>query len=148
MSDYELRIYVYGPGTQDPSHWVFGLHKVDADLGTILHVLIIGQDANGTLYQVDRRTGVSLESKSSRGSFQLARFPGLLKGKYEEVIMAEGPPRNGDNCQHWVYEVTLSLEAEELVASGTAQMVHGLIGLSANDVRSKLGERWLPAGRK
>ncbi|KAF2214176.1 hypothetical protein CERZMDRAFT_38615 [Cercospora zeae-maydis SCOH1-5] len=143
MPNYALSIVVYGLGT-DPnhrSHWAFAIHEIGAGVGALLHVSLL--DLQRLIYQFDSRRDVVIRSRSSEGSFVV----GLLRQEQVrqaiEIISGEPAPRDGvERCQDWVLRAVISLEAEEIVAPGTSNMISSLVGKPARVVAQAVGRRW------
>ena len=143
---FELSIAVYGPGTDSRyrSHWGFMIHRVGDNYGELLHTQLL--DLNRLWYQFDERSGVSLISQQCEGRIKVATITDEKRRLAKGVISKEPPPRDGQKrCQDWVFDVMISLEAEEIVEAGWAERVKGMVGKSARDVAAAAGSAWVPA---
>ncbi|KAM0721993.1 hypothetical protein Q7P37_002919 [Cladosporium fusiforme] len=144
MASHILSIVVQGPGTNSDhrSHWSFIIHQPTADCGILLDVQII--DLNKLIYQHDERSGVDIRSKGSEGSFAVATLAQEQKRQALKVIREEPAPKDGvEKCQDWTLRAIISLEAEELVPSGTSAWIETLVGQPATDVARAVGDKWV-----
>lgn len=144
MATYALSIVVYGPGTDanHRSHWAFAIHQNTAESGVLLHVQVI--DLGRLIYQYDERRGVDVRSRSSEGSFAVASLTKEQVQQAVKVIREESAPRDGvERCQDWVLRAIISLEAEEIVPSGTSAWIETLVGQAATTVAQAAGGRWV-----
>jgi len=144
MTSYVLSIVVYGPGTDTNhrSHWAFAIHQETAKSGILLHVQVI--DLNKLIYQYDERNGVDIRSKSSEGSFTVTSLTKEHLQQAVKVIREEPAPRDGvERCQDWILRAIISLEAEEIVPSGTSAWIETLVGQAATAVEHAVGSRWV-----
>ncbi|KAK7532517.1 hypothetical protein IWX49DRAFT_327951 [Phyllosticta citricarpa] len=144
MSAYrQLSIVVYGSG-EDPnhrSHWAFALHKPGSNTGNILHVNLL--DSSKFLHHFEIYRDVGLKSESSEGYFKIAELTPEQSPRAAAIISDEQAPNNGkDKCQEWIVNCIISLEAEEVVPPGTSEWIGDLVGLSAGDLKGRVGENW------
>lgn len=149
-SVYQLSLVIDGPGTsaESPSHWSLALHKAPPSLCTILQVLVLEEISQRKIYGFSRHNGVDIYNMDSVGRVLLVEtLPARDYGRTLGIIEKEPPPQNKkgekDNSQNWVVDVLISLEVEELVPAGTAEMVGGWIGRSAEEVRIAAGDQWI-----
>lgn len=144
MSRYTLSIVVYGPGedSRHRSHWAFAIHAQDGNSGHILHVSLLNLER--LIYQFEIRKDVTIRSRSSEGSFPVARLTQEQVRQASKIISEEPAPRDGtERCQDWVLRAVISLEAEELVPAGTSERLERLVGQPASIVAQAVGDRWV-----
>jgi len=148
LATKSLSLIITGPGT-DPnhrSHWSLALHSPDSNTGRIFQVTLL--DLSRLIYAFDVRDGVDIRGAGSEGSFELAT--GLDREaarRVQENIEVEQAPRDGvERCQDWVLRVLVALEVEGLVRDGTAECVSGCVGRSAEEVRGRVGGKWVETG--
>lgn len=95
-------------------------------------------------YKFERENSSPLHTRSSEGYFHVATFSAAVKQRVMSVIENEPAPSDGKGrCQDWIVEALISLEAEELVPSGTSEWIQGLVGRTALDVEKRVGEKWV-----
>lgn len=132
---YRLSIKISGEGKHSSyrSHWGFG---------DLLHVLIL--DLNRLWYQFEHRSGSNIPTNTQVvGICKIADLDSIQRRKAIEVIEAETAPRDGKRrCQDWVCAALVSLEVEELVPAGTAEVWLGLVGRSEKEVERAVEEDW------
>lgn len=141
-----LCIIVNGPGIdpQNRSHWAFGLHKLGQTTGQILDVSIL--DLERLIFQFELRKDVDIFTRDSEGCFEIAHLSSEQARQAVKIISEEPAPKDGvERCQDWVLRAVISLEAEEIVAAGTALWVSGLVGKAAGEVARAAGEKWISA---
>ncbi|EGX48058.1 hypothetical protein TWF173_003782 [Orbilia oligospora] len=149
MSNYQLSIVIYGPGT-DPnnrSHWALALHREGEIHGDLFQVLLVDRDR--LWYQFDKRTGVEILDKSSEGCVTVATISVGHRRHAKRIMSTEPVPMDGlKRCQDWVADCIVTLEIEEIVEAGTSHFVQRLIGLPASSVAEEVGpERWTETER-
>ncbi|KAL4800221.1 hypothetical protein BDV19DRAFT_384581 [Aspergillus venezuelensis] len=111
---YQLSISIFGPGTSERAHWGFVIHAPPAEYGDLLYVR---------------------EIDAARNWFQ---YEPLMS-----IISKEPAPRGGTKrCQDWVVDALVSLEIEELVADGTAQVWTDRVGKPTKDIKRGVGAAW------
>lgn len=143
MSALTLSIVVYGPGTDanNRSHWAFAVHHPGQERGKIMHVVLISLEK--LIYQLEIRDDVTVHSIRSKGSFEIARLGRQDVKRAEKIIEEEPAPRDGEGrCQDWILQAVISLEAEGVVAPGTADEISKLVGKPAVEVARSVGTRW------
>ena len=144
MPNYVLSIVVEGAGLspQNRSHWSFAFHRPDSTIANICQVLLL--DDTRLLYQFDRRDGVPYPVSRSEGAVKLAELSPNEYARALQAISKEPPPRNGkDRSQDWVLNCVVAMEVEEILQSGSAELVGGLVGLSAAAVKDNAAARWV-----
>lgn len=144
MASHALSIVVHGLGTtaDHRSHWAFAVHEETSGRGTLLHVQLI--DMGNLIYQYDERRGVDIRSRSSEGSFTVTSLTKDQARQAIKVIREEPAPKDGvERCQDWVLRAMISLEAEEIVPSGTSAWIETLVGQAAIMVAQAAGNRWV-----
>ncbi|KAL4788291.1 hypothetical protein BJX76DRAFT_353321 [Aspergillus varians] len=146
MQLHELYIPISGPGLtpQSRSHWSFLIRTPQAPYGDLLHVQAI--DLKRLWYQFDSREGIDLSTLQAEGMVKITDLSGEQRRRALSVIRAEAAPRDGKRrCQEWVVDVLVSLEVEELVPDGTAEVWSGFVGRGMGEVRGVMGGvgRWV-----
>lgn len=144
MASHLLSIVVHGPGTDanHRSHWAFAIHKSNEESGILQQVQVI--DLSKLIYQYDERRGVDIRSKGTEGSFAVAALTPEQVRQALKVIREEPAPRDGiERCQDWVLRAIISLEAEEIIPSGTSAWIETLVGQPATTVAQAAGSRWV-----
>jgi hypothetical protein len=140
---YELSIEVFGLG-EDPNHrchWGFMIHQAPQAFGDLLHVRVI--DLDRLWYQFEYRSGAQLGTMQAVGKCKITNLTPQQRQKAIEVIKAEKAPTDGKRrCQDWVFDTLLSLEAEELVPSGTSALWQRMVGKPASEVQLAVGAAW------
>jgi hypothetical protein len=128
------------------------------------------------LYVFDSLRDAEILNPQSEGSVIVAHMSGEQSHRTVRVIKQEPPPGGGvgagvvygngngvvdgngevghppggsgaaEGCQEWCLRAIISLEAEECLPPGTAAWVANCVGLSAEGVRRRVGERWIGVG--
>jgi len=89
------------------------IHRVGNNYGELLHTQLL--DLNRLWYQFEERSGVSLISQLCEGRIKVATITDEKRRLAKRIISIEPPPRDWrKGCQDWVFDVMISLEAEEL----------------------------------
>lgn len=147
MTTHELYIPISGAGLtpQSRSHWSFLLRTPGKSYGDLLHVQVI--DLDRLWYQFDSREGIDLTTLHAEGMVKITDLSAEQRRRVLSVIRAEAAPRDGKRkCQEWVVDALVSLEVEELVPDGTAEVWSGLVGRGMGEVRGVFMEgegRWV-----
>jgi hypothetical protein len=141
---YQLSVEVYGSG-EDPnhrSHWGFMINQPSSSIGDLLHVRVI--DLEKLWYQFEERYGTNVVSMQAVGMCKIADLTPKQRQDAIAIIKKEDAPRDGKKrCQDWVFDTLISLEAEELVPSGTSEFWKGMVGKPARVVAQACGTKWI-----
>lgn len=145
--NYQLSIEVFGNG-EDPnhrSHWGFMINQPPSLTGDLFHVRII--DLTRLWYQFEPRYGTNIASMQAMGMCKIADLTPKQRLDAIEIITKEPAPRDGKRrCQDWVFDTLISLEAGELLPSGTSEFWKGMVGKPAREVAQACGAKWTRFG--
>ncbi|KAA8645113.1 uncharacterized protein ATNIH1004_009330 [Aspergillus tanneri] len=140
---FYLCVEAFGNG-EDPNHrchWGFLLHHSQEDFGDLYEVQLI--DLKKLWYQANCREATTIRDPQAVGMCKIAVLDAKSRYAAIRVIKDEPAPRDGKRrCQDWTVDVLISLEAEELVASGTAERWGRLVGMTAKELAVDSGDNW------
>ncbi|KAF2792385.1 hypothetical protein K505DRAFT_326193 [Melanomma pulvis-pyrius CBS 109.77] len=139
MATHILYIVLEGDGLtpENRSHWSFAFHRPDSHIANVLQVLLL--DDLRLLYHFDRRDGVPFPVPGAQGAVRLAELSASEYSRAQHLISKEPPPRDGkERCQDWVLNCVVGLEVEGILEGGSAELVGGLVGLSAQAVKAEI----------
>ena len=144
MMSYELCIAFWGEGTdpEDPVHWGMMIFPEGRDRGDLMHTILAILRAKSFMY--NEETGRTNFSTDGKGRVRIALLDEEQRGLVKNFAREVAAPNDGvKNCQDWVVDVVVLLEAEGLVTAGIAARLRRLVAKPASEIGEILGEDWM-----
>ncbi|KAL1863711.1 hypothetical protein Plec18167_000809 [Paecilomyces lecythidis] len=140
---YQFSVGIFGPGTFERAHWGFVIHKPPNQFGDLLHVRVVDIPSNKFIFE--HRSGHALDDQDAWGLCRISLLGDVRRSKVISMISSEQPPFGGTkDCQDWILDALVSLEVEELVPEGTAQIWASRVGKETKVVEGEAGIDWEP----